>query len=159
QLFGLALPSFTGAVLDHVIGKADEHLLSVLVIASVVVVAFQAVTTLLRSHLLLHLATLLDARMTLQFLHHLVRVPYRFFQQRTAGDLLLRLNSNGTVREVLSTAAVSTLLDGTMIITYTSVLLIAAPRIAALAGGLAVGYALLWTVTARAKRSLAAETI
>ena len=40
-----------------------------------------ALAELVRGHLLLHLRTLLDARMTLGFLDHLVRLPYAFFQR------------------------------------------------------------------------------
>ena len=79
---------------------------------------FQYFASLVRSDLLLALRTRLDAQMTLDFLDHLVNLPYLFFQQRSAGDLMMRLNSNATVREILTSGALSGVLDGTLVVLY-----------------------------------------
>jgi ABC-type bacteriocin/lantibiotic exporter with double-glycine peptidase domain len=52
------------------------------------------------------------------FISHLVKLPYQFFLQRSAGDLMARLNSNITVREILTTGAISTVLDGVLVSIY-----------------------------------------
>jgi ABC-type bacteriocin/lantibiotic exporter with double-glycine peptidase domain len=57
-------------------------------------------TSLIRSYLLLYLRTQLDTQMTLGFLEHLVSLPYAFFQQRSEGDLMMRVNSNLQIREL-----------------------------------------------------------
>ena len=63
---------------------------------------FQLITTLVRAHLLLQLRTNLDTRMTLGFVDHLSRLPFEFFQRRSAGDLMMRVNNNATIRELLT---------------------------------------------------------
>ncbi|MCU1277791.1 MAG: lantibiotic transporter permease/ATP-binding protein, partial [bacterium] len=85
QLFSLVLPILTGVIVDRVIPRSDWHLLSVLGSGMAVMIAFQVLTSMIRGHLLLHMRTLLDARMTLNFLEHLLALPYAFFQRRSAG--------------------------------------------------------------------------
>ena len=45
-------------------------------------------------------------------------LPYGFFQERQAGDLMMRMNSNSTVREVVTSSAISGILDGMLVVIY-----------------------------------------
>jgi ABC-type bacteriocin/lantibiotic exporter with double-glycine peptidase domain len=124
QLFALGLPALTGALTDRVVPRGDYHLLLVLSVAMASLIIFQFLAAMVRSYLLLHLRTELDARMTLGFVEHLVELPYAFFQRRTAGDLMNRLNSNSTIREMLTSSALSGVLDGTLVVLYLLMLFI-----------------------------------
>jgi ATP-binding cassette, subfamily B, bacterial len=124
QLFALGLPALTGALTDRVVPRGDYHLLLVLSVAMTSLIGFQFLAAMVRSYLLLHLRTELDARMTLGFVEHLVELPYMFFQRRSAGDLMNRLNSNTTIREMLTSGALSGLLDGSLVVLYLLVLFI-----------------------------------
>ncbi|HKH48333.1 MAG TPA: peptidase domain-containing ABC transporter [Thermoanaerobaculia bacterium] len=118
QLFALAVPLLIGLLVDRVIPRGDLHLLTVLGIGMATLVGFHFLSSLLRSYLLLYLRTRLDTRMTLDFLDHLVDLPYAFFQQRSAGDLIMRMSSNATVREILTSGALSAVLDGALVTLY-----------------------------------------
>ena len=50
--------------------------------------------------------------MSFDFVEHLLALPYAFFQQRTTGDLMMRMSSQAAIRELLTTGALSALLDG-----------------------------------------------
>ncbi|HWO14010.1 MAG TPA: peptidase domain-containing ABC transporter, partial [Polyangiaceae bacterium] len=78
----------------------------------------------------------LDTQMTLSFLEHLVSLPLSFFQRRAGGDLIMRMNSNATIREILTSGTVSALIDGTLVVAYLGVLLFAHLRLGLLALGL-----------------------
>jgi ATP-binding cassette subfamily B protein len=127
QLFALAVPLLIGSLVDRVIPRGDMQLLAVLGVGLAAIVGFSFLSSLLRSFLLLYLRTHLDARMTLDFLDHLVDLPYAFFQQRSAGDLIMRMGSNATVREILTSGALSGVLDGLMVTLYLVLLLAASP--------------------------------
>ena len=75
QLFGLALPVLTGQVIDRVIPRGDLQLLVVLLAGMAALVPSGARRCFVRGHLLMHLRTALDARLTLGFLDHLVSLP------------------------------------------------------------------------------------
>jgi len=123
QVIGLALPLVTGAIVDRVVPRGDVNLLGVLVAGTVVLVGFSFANSLLRAQLLLHLQTNLDLRLTLDFLDHMMRLPFTFFQNRGVGDLMMRLNSNAAIREILTSTTLSALLDGVLVCSYLVLLL------------------------------------
>lgn len=106
----------------------------------------QMVTTLLRALLLVYLQARVDIQMMLGFFEHLLTLSYRFFQQRSSGDLLARLTSNTVIRDILTNQMLSTLLDGGTVVVYLFILLGLSPIIALcalLAGLLQVALLLL----------------
>ncbi|MFN7963128.1 MAG: peptidase domain-containing ABC transporter [Thermoanaerobaculia bacterium] len=137
QGLALALPLLTGILIDRVIPRGDRTLLWVLLAGAAALVAFQLLAALVRGHLLLALRTRLDSELTLDFLDHLVHLPFLYFQKRSAGDLLMRLASNSAIREILTSAVLSTALDGLMVASYLVLLLAADWRLGLLVALLA----------------------
>ena len=159
QLFALAVPLLIGSLVDRVIPRGDLHLLTVMSVGLATIVGFSFLASMLRSYLLLYLRTRLDARMTLDFLDHMVDLPYAFFQQRSAGDLIMRMSSNATVREILTSSALSTVLDGLMVTLYLILLFIASPGMGLLVlvlGALRIG---LFLFTRRRHRDLMSRSL
>jgi ABC-type bacteriocin/lantibiotic exporter with double-glycine peptidase domain len=138
QLLALAVPGLMGALVDKVVPRSDRDLLALVAAGCVTMASFHFLSSFLRSRLLLHLRTHIETRMSLDFVEHLLALPYSFFQQRTTGDLMMRLSSQAAIRELLTTGALSALLDGSLVLVYFVLLLGAAPILAAVAAGLAV---------------------
>jgi len=159
QLFALAVPALTGLIIDRVVPKGDTHLLTVVSLGFLSLAGFQLLTSLIRSHLLLELRTRMDSSMTLGFLEHLVGLSYAFFQVRAAGDLLQRLNSNATVREILSSGTLSALLDGSLVILYLVLLFVVSPFMALIVLGLGSLQILVLLLSTRRQRSLMSENL
>ncbi|WP_426735769.1 peptidase domain-containing ABC transporter [Myxococcus faecalis] len=136
QLFALGLPLLTGMVVDRVVPRADYGLLGVLAALMGTLLLFQFLASLVRSQLLLELHSRIDSAVTLGFLEHLVSLAYPFFQLRPVGDLVMRLNIQTRVRDILSSAAVSGLLDGSLVLLNLGVLLVADVRLGVLVVGL-----------------------
>jgi len=118
QLFGLAVPVLTAIVIDQVIPFRLKDTLSLLAVGLLILLVAQVVLTLLRSTLLLSLQTRVDTQLLLGFFEHVLTLPLRFFQQRSSGDLLARLSSNLAIRDTLSNQLLSTILDGSFVVTY-----------------------------------------
>jgi len=159
QLFALAVPVLIGVLVDRVIPRGDVHLLAVLGGGLAALVAFSFLAAMLRSHLLLYLRTHLDSRMTLDFLDHLVDLPYAFFQQRSAGDLLMRLSSNAMVREILTSSALSGVLDGLLVTLYLVLLLAASPGLGLLVLVLGALRVALFLFTRRKQSELMTQSL
>lgn len=159
RVFGLALPLLTAAVVNNVVPASDGRLLAVVSAAMVAVVAYQFAGTFLRARLLLQLRTSLDVRMTLGFMGHLVDLPYAFFLKRSAGDLMMRLRSNSTVREILTTGAISTVLDGGFAVLYLVVLMALSPVMGFLALGLAALQATVLVLARGRNQRLMAQSL
>ncbi|HEV7765586.1 MAG TPA: peptidase domain-containing ABC transporter, partial [Thermoanaerobaculia bacterium] len=138
QLFALAVPLLTGVVIDRVIPRGDHQLFWILASGAAALVGFSAFATFIRGHILLALRTRLDAQLTTDFLEHLVHLPFSFFQQRSAGDLMMRVASNSTIREIITSAVLSGALDGLMVVSYLALVLIADVRLGIVVAVLAV---------------------
>src|SRR6516164_11294708 len=76
RMMVLAVPVLTGVVVDRVVPADDSHLLKVLAAVMVALIGYSMLATFLRAHLLLRLRSRLDVDMTLDFLEHLVDLPY-----------------------------------------------------------------------------------
>jgi len=155
QIFALASPLLLGLIVDRIVPQRDYHLLLVVSLAIVILGALQAVTSLIRSYLLLHLRSDLDARISLDFLEHFVRLPYSFFQQRPSGDLMTRLHSNAVAREILTASRASAFFDGSIVSVYLAFLFAISPGMAGLALSLGSLQVLLLLIVRRHQRELA----
>lgn len=146
QLLALALPLLLGLIVDRVLPRHDTRLLWLLIIGSGAMISFHWLSSMVRGHLILNLRTELEANMTTALLDQLLVLPYSFFQVRYTGDLSVRLNSNATIREILTSGALSTILDGSAMSVYVVLLFITSPLISGvviLLGLLELGVVLL----------------
>ncbi len=137
QLLGLALPLLTKVIVDRVVPHGLHHLFGMLALGIGIWTLTLVVTHALRSLLLLVLQARLDSRMMVGFVEHLFSLPFRFFQERTGGDLLMRVSANSLIREMLTTPTLSLFLDGGFVLVYLAILLAVSPGFGLLA--LAVG--------------------
>jgi ABC-type bacteriocin/lantibiotic exporter with double-glycine peptidase domain len=158
-VIALAMPGIMGVTIDKIVPHQDYHLLGVIAAGLLMVLSFHFLSGYLRSHLLLHLRTYIDLEMTLEFLEHLLDLPYAFFQQRSAGDIMMRLGSGAQIRELLTSGAMAALLDGTMVVLYFALLVVAAPILGLIALGVALAQVLLYVSAGRAHAELNAEQL
>lgn len=159
QLLALALPLVTTLLVDRIIPRRDFDLALVLAAGVVLMVTFNFVSALVRANLLVQLRTLLDAKMTIGFLDHLIDLPYAFFQRRSAGDLIMRLGSNATVREILTSGAMSGLLDGSLVSLYLVLIFWASPMMGGVVLALGLVQLSLYWATRRVQRELMTESL
>ena len=143
QLIGLAPPVFTKVIVDSVLPHQVGSLMNALGIGIVVLVLSFSVVSYLRSALLIYLRARLDSRLMLGFFEHLLTLPVSYFQRRSSGDLLMRLGSNVTLREMLTSQSVSTVLDTGMVMTYLVILLAVAPMYSAIVVSIGLAQVLL----------------
>ncbi len=159
RLVGLVLPLLTGLIIDRVVPRADYSLLWVTVIAITGMVVFNTVCGIIRSYLLLHLRMSLDTRMTLSFLDHMVSLPFSFFQRRSTGDLMMRVQSNGTVREIVTSKSMSAIIDGVFVMVYAVIIFWVNPTMGIIAVSLSLTEAGVFAMARPAYHRLLAEDL
>ncbi|GAB4570338.1 MAG: NHLP family bacteriocin export ABC transporter peptidase/permease/ATPase subunit [Haliangiales bacterium] len=157
RIFALTVPLLTGFIVDRVVPRSDLHLLTVIGAGLVTMVGFQFLSSLIRAHLLLQLRTNLDTKLTLGFVDYLVDLPYMFFQRRAEGDLMMRVNSNATIRELLTSNSLSALLDGTLVLVYLVFILVLSPTIGLVVLGLGSVQIIIFVLARRRYRELMAQ--
>ena len=139
RLAALGLPLLTALVVDEIVPRDDHRLLLVFTAGVAVVIGYNFLSSFLRANVLLELQTRLDTGLTLGFVDHLVKLPYDFFLRRSAGDLMMRLQSNTAVRDILATSTLSAVLDGTFASLYLVLLFVISPDLAIVVLLLALG--------------------
>jgi subfamily B ATP-binding cassette protein HlyB/CyaB len=122
QLVGLATPLFTQVIIDKVIAHHSVSTLWVLGVALVVFMLFTSTMTWLRQYLVLHTGSRMDAMLGEKVMRHLLRLPLPYFEARPTGTLVARLQGVETLREFVSGAAITLLLDLPFLLIFLAVM-------------------------------------
>lgn len=122
QLVGLATPLFTQVIIDKVIAHHSESTLIVLGVALVVFMLFTSGMSWLRQYLVLHTGSRIDAVLGEKVLKHLLHLPLPYFEARPTGTLVVRLHGVEQLREFISGAAVSLVLDLPFLLIFLAVM-------------------------------------
>jgi ATP-binding cassette, subfamily B, bacterial len=159
QIFGLSLPVLTKVAVDHILPQQLTDAVRLLGIAMLLFIGVQIAISYLRARLLLFLESRLDTRMMLGFFQHLLALPFGFFQRHHRGDLLMRLGNNTAIRDIMTNHTMSAVLDGSLIVVYLGVLLVADPMLGTIALGIAVAQVAIFLATAGHLRRLTEKEI
>lgn len=111
QLVGLATPLFTQVIIDKVIVHQTKSTLIVLGIALIMFMLFNLGMTWLRQYLVLHTGNRIDAVLGSKVFRHLLRLPLPYFENRPTGTLVARMQGIETIRQFITGAAVTLILD------------------------------------------------
>ena len=143
QLVGLATPLFTQVIIDKVVVHQTRSTLAVLGVGLIMFMLFTATMTWLRQHLVLHTGNRIDAVLGSQVFHHLLRLPLPYFEQRPTGTLVARLQGVETIREFVSGAAITLILDLPFLLVFLAVMFAYSWQLSLIAVGLVGLIALL----------------
>jgi subfamily B ATP-binding cassette protein HlyB/CyaB len=122
QLVGLATPLFTQVIIDKVVIHQTKSTLIVLGIGLLMFMVFTSVMTWLRQYLVLHTGNRIDAVLGSQVFRHMLRLPLPYFEQRPTGTLVARLHGVETIREFISGAAITLVLDLPFLVIFLAVM-------------------------------------
>ncbi|HRK56049.1 MAG TPA: peptidase domain-containing ABC transporter [Burkholderiaceae bacterium] len=111
QILALGMPLMTQAIIDKVVVHRTQSTLIALGIGLALFTVFTAGFTWLRQRLILHTGVRIDAVLSNGVFAHLLHLPPRYFQQRPTGVIAARLHGIESIREFLSSAAISLILD------------------------------------------------
>lgn len=122
QLMALATPVFTQVVIDKVIVHQTLSTLAVIGVALGVFIVFSAVMKWMRQYLVLHTGNRIDAVLGLEVFEHLLKLPARYFERRSTGVLVARIQGIESIREFVSGAAVTLVLDVPFMIIFLAIM-------------------------------------
>lgn len=111
QLMALATPLFTQVVIDKVIVHHTKNTLVVVGVGLLMFMLFTAAMTWTRQYLVIHTGNRVDAVIGSRVFSHLFRLPVPYFEHRPTGTLIARVQGVETIREFVTGAAVTLLLD------------------------------------------------
>lgn len=119
QVLGIILPLLTKYITDNILIPGKVNTLNIVGIGIICILVSYQVTIFLRGYLIAKLQTAIDKDMMVNFIDHMFNLPFKFFENRSSGDLLFRANSNTFIRQILSTKIISFIIDFFLIFSYT----------------------------------------
>jgi ATP-binding cassette, subfamily B, bacterial HlyB/CyaB len=111
QLFALATPLFFQVVIDKVLVHNGLTTLDVLAIGMAATLLFEAALSGTRSWLFTHTTSRVDVELGAKLYRHVLSLPLAYFESRRVGDTVARVRELETVREFLTSSAVTLVID------------------------------------------------
>ncbi|WP_245318789.1 peptidase domain-containing ABC transporter [Hymenobacter elongatus] len=110
-VLGLAMSVFVQKIVDHVLVDGNRNLLNLLGLGMVVLLVFQVFLGTMKSLFALQTGQQIDARLTLGYYNHLLRLPQTFFDSMRVGEIISRLDSGIKVRAFVNETALNLLVN------------------------------------------------
>jgi ATP-binding cassette, subfamily B, bacterial len=105
----LVLPFLTQAMVDHGIQFQNLGFVYLLLLAQLALFVSQTTVDMVRGWLLLHIGSRVNIKIISMFLFKLMRLPIGFFDTKTTGDLLQRVQDHRRIETLLSTSTLTVL--------------------------------------------------
>jgi len=109
-LIQLLFPLLTQMIVDKGIGSRNIPFIYLILIAQLVLVFSSAAVDFIQKWIILHLSTRINISLITDFLIKLMKLPLGFFDKKTLGDLLRRIDDQGRIRSFIMTSGISILL-------------------------------------------------
>jgi ATP-binding cassette, subfamily B, bacterial len=118
KALGLAMPLATQYIVDDLVPQQRTDLLPQLALGVGVTAVLVGAVTFARARALIALRARADTILGRRFVGHMLRLPLPYFLQRTRGDLLMRLGSVSTTREIVTSQVLTLVLDAALLVGY-----------------------------------------
>lgn len=102
------------ALVDDVLQNSLSKTLATLSVGVIVLNIFKVLLNAFRSHLLLYLSQKLDIALLLGYYRHVLELPMNFFGTRKVGEIISRFNDASKVRDAISGATLTIMIDTLM---------------------------------------------
>jgi ATP-binding cassette, subfamily B, bacterial HlyB/CyaB len=111
QLVALASPLFFQVVIDKVLVHRSLGTLDVLVIGLLGIGLFETIIGILRTYLFSHTTNRIDVELGARLFQHLLALPTSYFQTRRVGDSVARVRELESIRNFLTSSALTLVID------------------------------------------------
>jgi subfamily B ATP-binding cassette protein HlyB/CyaB len=122
QLFGLATPLFTQVIIDKVLMHKSLSTLHVLAAGMLIMIVFEAILTVLKTHLMAHTSNRIDVALGARLFRHLLHIPLRYFELRRVGDTVARVRELENIRQFITGSSINVILDVPFTVLFVAVM-------------------------------------
>ena len=121
--FGIITSFYYRYIFDEVVYSKAAFSLHTLSLGVMLVTVIQCVVGCVRSILLSHFSFKTDLQLNFSYLSHIFNLPLSFFESRKSGEILSRLGDLDKIKQTLSNAALSGVMDAVMLVVSGPILL------------------------------------
>lgn len=130
NLLGLAAPLFFQNIIDKVLVYNTLATLQILVLGFVIVSCWEVAFGWLRTRIYSETSQKIDVELGARLIRHLMRLPLSYFEGRRVGDTVTRVRQLESIREFLTNASLSVLIDPPFTIVFLVAMWIYSPLLA-----------------------------
>lgn len=120
---GLAIPVIARVFIDDILLGGKDTWIMPLLLGMGLTALLRGILTWMQEYYLLRMESKIALINSAGFLWHILKLPADFFNQRSAGDLTSRMQSNDTIASLLSGRLATTAIDLVMIVFYFALML------------------------------------
>ena len=113
-IFGILGSFYFKVLIDDILPAGLLKTLHILSIGIILLNLFKVMLSAIRSHLLLYLSQKLDIALLLGYYNHILKLPMNFFGTRKVGEIISRFNDASKVRDAISGATLTIMIDTLM---------------------------------------------
>lgn len=126
-VFGIAASFYFRFIMDEVVVNSLKNSLTVVSIGVIILYVFKAIFEYFRNHLMLYLSQKLDIPLILGYYQHVLSLPMSFFGTRRIGEIVSRFMDASKIRDAISGATLTIMIDTVMAVVGGIVLYIQNP--------------------------------
>lgn len=115
-LLGILGAFYFQVIIDDILPAGILKTLHVLSVGVIMLRLFSVLLTFMRSQLLVYLSQKLDIALLLGYYDHVLRLPMNFFGTRKVGEIVSRFQDASAIREAISNATLTVMIDTIMAI-------------------------------------------
>ncbi len=115
-ILGVGGSFYFKVMMDDIVPNSLEKTLHVVSIGVILLYLFQTLLNAFRSHMMLFLSQRLDISLILGYYRHVLKLPMNFFGSRKVGEIVSRFNDASKVRDAISGATLTIMIDTLMAI-------------------------------------------
>lgn len=121
-VFGIVTSFYYKYLFDEVVYSKAMFSLRSISFGILLIVIIQGIVETIRNSLLSHFSFKTDLQLNFSYLSHIFKLPLSFFESRKSGEVLSRLSDLNTIKQTLSSAAVSGIMDVVMLVVSAPIL-------------------------------------
>ena len=141
-------------LLDSILPDGLRKTLTTISIGVILLNVFKVLLNAFRSHLMLYLSQKLDIALLLGYYRHVIELPMNFFGTRKVGEIISRFNDAGKVRDAISGATLTIMIDTIMACAGAIILYMQNPRLFGIAVIIVMLYGIIVTLFHRSYEKL-----
>ncbi len=129
QILGVFAPILTQVVIDKALSHQSTSTLDVIAFGLVFIALFEAFVGVARNYIFTHTTSRIDVILSSRLFRHLFSLPLRYFETRRVGDTTARVMELEKIRQFLTGAPMTALIDVSFMFVYLIVMFVYSPTL------------------------------
>lgn len=127
-VLGIGAAFYFRFMMDEILPNLLYRSLTIISIGVIALYVFQHVLGAFRNHMLIYMSQKLDVNLILGYYHHVLELPMNFFGTRRVGEIITRFMDASKIREAITGASLTIMIDTIMAVIGGIILYTQSPR-------------------------------